>query len=90
MSPTTQLARCNGLTESGGQIVERHDFFAVAAELSHDMAANVSGATGHQYRLVFHQIFARHEDLLNCYWFNRPKSINTRCRNSDLYRTLLC
>ena len=52
-----QVAMGYGRFEAGRQVIQRNDVLVRCAELSDNVAANVSGTAGYQYGLVFHSIF---------------------------------
>ncbi len=50
-----QFGVTHGLPEAGGQVVEYHDGFAALAQLTYDVTADVTGAAGHENRLIAHE-----------------------------------
>jgi hypothetical protein len=61
-----QLAGFDGGLEAGTEVVQRYDRFAGLTELAHDVAADISGATGARPTIVNHLLPTR------------PDSINTK------------
>jgi hypothetical protein len=51
-----EFARGYGLRKTGGEVVQREHRFSGLTELPDDMAADVTGAAGHEYCLVSHSV----------------------------------